>query len=182
MTRRIDILLKSNTRSKEFFALRSKHDNYILVVVRLACRCQKFPFKFKRHLPLMPHIWHNNLPQTNKCVSLSVLVKTRNGAIRSTHDITCSTRTSGCRKLFLIVWLWLRVSMPKENDLLSRFCHVSSIVGKCALFCTFLNNDSSPKHLWFSFNSQAHARLASGCGKSCWNYFQTSYSYSFFRM
>ena len=71
------------------------------------------------------------------------------------------------------VWLWLRVSMPKENDLLSRCCHVSSIVGKCTLFCAFSNDDSSPKHSWFSFNSQAHARLANFCRKSRQNYFQT---------
>ena len=28
--------------------------------------------------------------------------------------------------------------MPKENYLLSRCCHVSSIVGKYVLFCAFL--------------------------------------------
>ena len=33
------------------------------------------------------------------------------------------------------VWLWLRISMPKENNLLLCCCHVPSIVGKCALFC-----------------------------------------------
>ena len=49
---------------------------------------------------------------------------------------------------------WEYLSMPKENYLLSRCCHVSSIVGKCALFCAFLNDDSSPKHSWFAFDSQ----------------------------
>ena len=39
-----------------------------------------------------------------------------------------------------------------------------------ALCFTFLNDDSSPKHSWFSFVSQA---LASGCRKSRQNYFQT---------
>ena len=44
-----------------------------------------------------------------------------------------------------------------------------------------LNDDSSPKHLWFSFDSQAHARLASGCRKSCQNYFQTDAFFVFKR-
>ena len=44
-----------------------------------------------------------------------------------------------------------------------------------------LNDDSSPKHLWFSFDSQAHARLASGCRKSCQNFFETDAFFVFKR-
>ena len=51
--------------------------------------------------------------------------------------------------------------MPQENDLLSR-CEY--IVGKCALFCAFLNDDSTPKHTWFSFDSKVGFGNAVGIG------------------
>ena len=59
---------------------------------------------------------------------------------------------------------WETLSMPKGNDLLSRCCHVSSIVGKFALFCAFLNDDSMPK----DSSVMVFFQLTSACETSAW--------------
>ena len=177
--RRIYILPKSNTRSKKFFALR------IIFLLSFDSRvhasgCQNLPFEFKRRSPPDIIIRYK---QTNGYRYLCWWNRKREmgyfwrNSVHTSH-MTLLVRLASTREWVSEIisnyhfWLWLRDSMPKENDLLSRCCHVSSIVGKSALFCAFLNDDSMPKHswsTWFSFDSQVHA---SGCQKSRRNYSQ----------